>query len=103
MKFAKSLNTEYVSFYTATALIGTKFYDYVIKNNLGELNFDMPYYYPSVNTHYLSKERVFEMHKIATKSYYARLSYILMMLTKIQSFTELKNYIKAGIRLLFRK
>ncbi len=103
MDFAKKLNTEYVSFYTATALIGTKFYDYVKENDLGELNFDMPYYYPSIRTHYLSKERVFEMHKNAVKSYYTRPRYILSMLFKIRSFREFYNYFKAGLRVLFRK
>lgn len=103
MNFAKSLNTEYVSFYTATALIGTKFYDYVKEHNLGELNFDLPYYYPSVNTHFLDKERVFELHKNALKEYYGRPSYMLMMLFKIRSFKEFFNYFKAGLRVLFRK
>lgn len=103
MTFAKSLNTEYVSFYTATALVGSRFYDYVQENNLGELNFDMPYYYPSVDTHYLTKERVFELHKNALKEYYGRLSYMLMMFTKIRSFREFYNYFKAGLKVLFRK
>lgn len=103
MDFAKKLNTEYVSFYTATALFGTKFYDYVKANNLGELNYDMPYYYPSVQTHYLSKDRVFELHKNALKEYYGRFSYMIMMLFKIRSFKEFFNYFKAGLRVLFRK
>ncbi len=103
MKFAKSLNTEYVSFYTATALIGTRFYDYVLENNLGEINFDMPYYFPSVNTHYLTKERVFELHKNALKEYYGRPSYILMMLLKIRTLREFINSFKAAFRIFFRK
>ena len=103
MDFAKSLNTEYVSFYTATALVGTKFFDYVKDNKLGEINYNMPYYYPSVNKHYLSKERVFELHKRALKEYYSRPTYILMMLTKIRSLVELYAYFKAGLRVLFRK
>ncbi len=103
MEFAKSLNTEYVSFYTATALVGTRFYDYVQKHNLGNLNYDKPYYYPSVNTHFLSKDRVFELHKNALREYYGRFSYIFMMLFKIRSLKEFCNYFKAGLRVLFRK
>ena len=102
-EFAKKLNTEYVSFYTATALVGSRFYDFVKENNLGELNFDKPYYYPSVNTFQLSKERVFELHKYAIKHYYARADYIFMMLFKIRSLKEFMNYFKAGLRVLFRK
>ncbi len=103
MEFAKKLNTEYVSFYTATALVGTRFYDYVKENNLGELNFDKPYYYPTVNTHYLSKDEVFELHKNAVRNYYVRPKYMLMMLFKIRSIKEFYNYFKAGMRVLFRK
>lgn len=103
LNFAKSLNTEYVSFYTAAALVGTRFYDFVCENNLGELNYDMPYYYPSVNTFYLSKDEVFKLHKKAVKEYYARLSYIIMMLFKIRSLKEFINYAKAGLRVVFRK
>ena len=50
IKFAKLLNTEYVSFYTAAALVGTRFYEYVENNSLGALNYTRPYYYPSVMT-----------------------------------------------------
>lgn len=102
LEFAKSLNTEYVSFYTAAALVGTRFYNYVEQNNLGELNYQKPYYYPSVRTHYLGSDEVFELHKKLVRSYYLRPAYILKMLFSIRSFTQLKNYIIAGLRVLWR-
>ncbi len=102
IEFSKKLNTHFVSYYTATALCGSRFYDYVKEHNLGSLNYDMPYFYPSVNTHHLTKERVFELHKAAVKGYYVRLPYIFMMLFQIRSFAEFKNYFKAGLRVLFR-
>lgn len=102
IEFSKKLNTQFVSYYTATALCGSRFYDYVKEHNLGDLNYDLPYFYPSVNTHHLSKERVFEIHKNAVKSYYIRPKYILMMLFQIRTFAEFKNYFKAGLRVLFR-
>ncbi len=102
IKFSRKLNTHFVSYYTATALCGSRFYDYVKEHNLGNLNYDMPYFYPNVNTHHLTKERVFELHKYALKSYYIRLDYILMMLFQIRSLNEFKNYFKAGLRILFR-
>ena len=92
IEFSKKLNTHFVSYYTATALCGSRFYDYVKEHNLGDLNYDMPYFYPSVNTHHLSKERVFEIHKNAVRGYYIRLPYILMMLFQIRTFAEFKNY-----------
>lgn len=102
IEFSKRLNTHFVSYYTATALCGSRFYDYVKEHNLGELNYDLPYFYPSVNTHHLSKERVFEIHKNAVKNYYLRPKYILMMLLQIRTFVEFKNYLKAGLRVMFR-
>ncbi len=102
INFSKKLNTHFVSYYTATALCGTRFYDYIKEHNLGSLNYDMPYFYPSVNTHHLTKERVFELHKQAVKEYYIRIQYILMMLFSIRTFAEFKNYFKAGLRVLFR-
>lgn len=102
LDFAKSLNTEYVSFYTAAALVGTRFYDYVENNSLGELNYDKPYYYPSVRTHSLSMQDIFELHKQLVRRYYLRPSYILKMLLSIRSFVQFKNYFKAGLRILKR-
>ena len=101
-EFAKKLNTDYVSFYTATALVGTTFYDYVENSSLGELDYSHPYYYPTVKTHFLSSKEVFECHKQLVRGYYLRPSYILKMLFKIRSFAQLKNYIKAGLRVLKR-
>ncbi len=102
LDFAKSLNTEYVSFYTAAALVGTRFYDYVENNSLGELNYDKPYYYPSVRTHSLSMQDIFELHKQLVRRYYLRPSYIFKMLLSIRSFVQFKNYFKAGLRILKR-
>ena len=102
IEFSKKLNTHFVSYYTATALCGSRFYDYVKEHNLGDLNYDMPYFYPSVNTHHLTKERVFELHKKAVREYYIRIPYILMMLFGISNLNEFKNYFKAGLRVLFR-
>lgn len=102
LDFAISLNTDYASFYTAAALVGTKFYEYVESHNLGELNYDKPYYYPSVKTNSLSVDEVFQLHKKLVRGYYLRPMYILKMLCSIRSFVQLKNYIKAGLKILYR-
>lgn len=105
IKFAIELDSDFISFYTATPLPGTKFYDYVKENGLLNENtsFKSAYFYPAVNTHSLSKERVFELHKSAIKRFYLRPKYILKMLLKIRSLYEIKSYFTAGIRLLFRR
>lgn len=107
IKFAIELDSDFVSFYTATVLPGSKFYDYVLENSLGDLNdettYKSAYYYPSVGTHHLSKERIVELHNTAMKRFYLRPSYIIKKLMGITSLAELKNYIVAGLSLLFKR
>lgn len=103
--FAVFLNSDYVSFYTATPLPGTRFHKFAKENNLltDHDSFEDAYYNPVVNTMCLSKERVFELHKQAIRKFYLRPRYILRTLIGIRSFAEFKNYIKAGFTVLFRK
>ena len=105
IKFAIELNSDFISFYTATPLPGSRFYDYALEHNLfdKETSFENAYYYPAVNTHNLTRERVFELHKSAIKRFYLRPLYILKMLLRIRSFEELKNYFTAGMNVLLRK
>ena len=105
IKFAIELDSNFISFYTATPLPGTKYFAYAMINKLisGELNFTNAYYEPVVRAHDLSKERIFELHKQAIKRYYLRPKFIFKTLLGIRSFEELKNYFKAGIRLLIKK
>ena len=105
IEFAIELDSDFISFYTATPLPGTKFYEYAKENNLinSDTSFKSAYYYPSVGTHYLSKERVFELHKKAIRRFYPRPGYILRTLLRIRSITEFKNYFKAGLGILFKR
>ncbi len=105
IKFAIELDSDFISFYTATPLPGSRFYDYAKENELfdKETTFENAYYYPAVNTHHLSRERVFELHKSALKRFYLRPMYILKMLSRIRSLAEVKSYFTAGINLLLRR
>lgn len=105
IKFAIELNSDFISFYTATPLPGSRFYDYALEHNLfdKETSFENAYYYPAVNTHNLTRERVFELHKAAVRRFYLRPLYILKMLLRIRSFEEVKNYFTAGMNVLLRK
>lgn len=87
IKFAIELNSDFISFYTATPLPGSRFYDYAKEHNLfdKETSFESAYFYPAVNTHYLTKERVFELHKSAIKK-------ILF-----KTFVYIKNVVKNKI------
>ena len=103
--FAIELDSDFVSFYTATPFPGTRFYDYAKEHNLinSDTSFKSAYFYPSVNAHSLTKEQIFRLHKKAVRSFYLRPSYILKMLLKIKSKEEFKNYFKAGWNLLRHK
>lgn len=105
--FSLKLNPDYVNYYTATVFPGTKFYYYVRKHNLGDFDendfYVSPYYYPCVKTHYLSKDKIKELHKTAVRKFYLRPSYIFKRLCEIRTFTQLKNYFKAGLSVLFKK
>lgn len=105
IKFACKLDLNYANFYTATAFPGSRFWDYALENNLfdEEDKYKSAYYYPSVKTHNLSKDRVFALHKKAVRKFYLRPSFILKTLFSIRSFTELKNYTLAGLGLLFKR
>lgn len=107
IKFAIELDSDFVSFYTATALPGSKFYKYIQENNLGDLKdketYKNAYYYPSVATHHISKDRIMELHKSAMKRFYIRPSYIFKKILGIRSFAEFKNYMSAGLSLLLKK
>lgn len=105
IKFAIELNSDFISFYTATPLPGSRFYEYALEHNLfdKETSFENAYFYPAVNTHHLTRDRVFELHKSAIKRFYLRPLYILKMLIRIRSFAEVKNYFTAGMNVLLRK
>lgn len=105
IEFAICLNSDFISFYTATPLPGTRFFKFAVENGLlkAENSFENAYYEPVINTLALSKERIFELHKSAIKRYYLRPRYILKAISNIRSFAEVKNYFKAGVGILLRK
>lgn len=105
INFAVELDSDFVSFYTATPLPGTRFFRYSKEHNLLEKqnSWQNAYYEPVVKTHCLSKERVMELHKQAVKRFYLRPMYILRSIINIRSFAEVKNYFLAGLGLLLRR
>ena len=99
-KLAKELNTQFATFNTATALLGSKFYEFVKRNRLGEINYDSPYVYPSVKTYSMTSDEIFEYNLKFNREYYLRPKYILKMMTQINSFVKLKNYYNALLLLM---
>ena len=105
IRFAIELDSDFISFYTASPLPGTRFSKYVKDQHLfGEDDsFKDVYFYPVVKTHFLTKERVFELHKQAIKRFYLRPRFIMRSILNIRTFAELKNYFIAGLGILLRK
>lgn len=105
VNFAIELDSDFVSFYTATPLPGSRFFKYALEQNLIErdCSWQNAYYCPVVKTHILSKERVFQLHKQSIRRFYLRPLFILRSLINIRSFAELKNYFLAGVNILIRK
>lgn len=105
IKFAIELDSNFISFYTATPLPGTKYFAYAMLNRLveGNLDFRSAYYEPVVRSEHLSKERIFELHKQAIKRFYLRPKFILKTLLSLRSFAEFKNYFIAGMSLIMKK
>ena len=105
IKFAIELDSNFISFYTATPLPGTKYFAYAMLNKLveGNLDFKSAYYEPVVRSEHLSKERIFELHKQAIKRFYLRPKFILKTLLSLRSFAEFKNYFLAGVNLIIKK
>lgn len=105
IKFAIELDSNFISFYTATPLPGTKYFAYAMLNKLveGNLDFRSAYYEPVVRSEHLSKERIFELHKQAIKRFYLRPKFILKTLLFLRSFAEFKNYFIAGMSLIVKK
>lgn len=101
--FAIELDSDFASFYTAMPLPGTRFFKFALENNLlNGKNWENAYYEPVANTMVLDKERIFELHKKAVRRFYLRPRYIFRTILNIRSFTEIKNYFKAGMAIIKR-
>ena len=105
IRFAIELDSNFISFYTATPLPGTNYFAYAMANKLveGNLDFTNAYYKPVVKSYTLSRERIFELHKLAVRRFYLRPKFIIKTLLSIRSFEEFKNYFLAGMNLILKK
>ena len=81
-------------------MIGTKFYEYVNKNRLGDISYEKPYVFPSVRSYELTSQEIYSYNKKFNKEYYLRPRYILKMAQEINSITKFKTYYDTFIKLL---
>lgn len=103
IKLAKIIKCDFASFNVASPTYGTKLRKVCIENNWiqDELyDFDSSNGYPTIETPYISKEKLWKLRNYAVKSFYLRPSYIFRKLTTIQSISEFKVLIREGISLI---
>ena len=78
-KFASKLNTCYASFFTAAALCGTKFFEYINRKRLANKIYEKPYVYPNAETFELNEKIIYDCYRKFNKNYYKRPIYTLKM------------------------
>lgn len=84
INFAVHLDADYTNFYTAAVLPGTRFYDYIKENQLGDIEdegfYCSPYYYPCVKSHFLSKKRYMSFINLRSENFiYVRRTFSKIM------------------------
>ena len=99
--FSRKAGLDFIDFYIAYPFPGTEFETMVKEKGLYENIDDISAYsQPAVKTMALSSERLEELRAQAMRGFYTRPSYIFKKLTQIESFTQLKQYIHYGLKML---
>ena len=105
IKFAKSINVDYVTLGIAQPYPGTPFYDYLVKNNYLKTR-DWSKYDPMQPPVYdypnLSSQEIFQAHCQGLKGFYLRPSYILSQALQIRSIPDIRHNFKGFLSFLSR-
>ncbi|MBU2102888.1 MAG: hypothetical protein KKF80_05785, partial [Candidatus Omnitrophica bacterium] len=104
IRFALRLDGDFIDFNIAYPLPGTEFHDIAVKNRLFDENrlHGHDYSKPLVKTFTLSTDELVSLRRKALRRFYLRPRYLLRTLLSINSFAEMINYAKAGIKVLVR-
>lgn len=105
LQFALEINCDYASFNFAVPRMGTELRSLALKEGLIESNFecfDQSGSEIAMPSHYLSKEQILSLKKMAIKKFYFRPSYIWRRIRTNYSFFQLKNELSEGWA-LFKK
>ncbi len=106
MEFSRRLDSDFANFYVFAPLPGTAGYEYVINEALAEESaliggaLKNAYYSAVCSGHYMSKDEINALRKEAIRAFYFRAGYAIKRLREIDSFDELKNYIRAVFSML---
>lgn len=103
IKLAKDINCDFASFNIAAPRIGTDLRKLAVDEGIVDKSFvriDSGYCKPQIETEQLNSKRLWELRKIAIKSFYLRPSYITKRLFSIKTPYELYNSLSEGFGLL---
>ena len=94
IKFAKSINIDYVTLGIAQPFVGTPFYKYLTDNGYlrtREWNKYDPTELPVYDYPNLSAQEILDAHRNGLLSFYLRPSYILKQILQIRSLSDIRN------------
>jgi anaerobic magnesium-protoporphyrin IX monomethyl ester cyclase len=108
IRLSLELNSDFAIFYIAVAFPGTRFFDYAQESGLFEVGdrdefYKDAYCYPTVKSHYLSKDKIYGFHKEAIRRFYLRPKYIIKRFLSIRTFGELRQHLRIGGFLLKKR
>jgi len=99
--FSQRVGLDFIDFYIAYPFPGTEFETMVKDKNLYENIEDISAYSePAIRTVALSSERLKEMRATAMRKFYTRPSYIFKKMMQIENFTQFKQYVHYGLKML---
>lgn len=101
IRLSLELNSDFAIFYVAVAFPGTRFFDYAQENGLFEVSdrdefYKDVYCYPTVKSHYLSKDEIYGLYKEAIRRFCLRPKYIIKRFLSIRTFGELYQRLRVG-------
>jgi radical SAM superfamily enzyme YgiQ (UPF0313 family) len=104
IRFARELDGDFIDFNIAYPLPGTEFHAIAVANRLFDESRLQGHDYskPLVRTFSLSTEELVRFRSKALRSFYLRPRYLIRTIFSINSFAEMINYAKAGVRVLLR-
>lgn len=101
VEFSRSIGLDFIDFYIAYPFPGTEFEKMAMEKDLFVDREDVSAYsQAAVRSVALNPERIGELRLKAMRGFYTRPKYIVSQLLRVESFTQLKNYIYYGLSLL---
>ncbi len=104
IKFAKSLNPDYVNFHIATPHPGTELQEMAEKNGW-IMDYDYEHYdqsgnYSVMRNENLSAEEIYKAQKKAMKDYYLRPTQVIKQISRVRKPKDLVDMVKIGLKVV---